>query len=65
MSKWGKISYLVGGLSLLIMLVARLILQGWIDYLYIPFFLGLAAIVLALIVDYKFYLEFFTMKTTR
>ncbi len=65
MSKWGKISYLVGGLSLLIMLVARLILQGWIDYLYIPFFLGLAAIVLALIVDYKFYLEFFTMKTTK
>ena len=65
MSKWGKISYLVGGLSLLIMLMARLILQGWIDYLYIPFFMGLAAVVIALVVDYKFYLEFFTMKTTK
>ncbi len=65
MSKWGKICYLVGGLSLLVMLVARLLLQGWIDYLFVPFFIGIAAVLGALIIDYKFYLEFFTMKTTK
>jgi ABC-type uncharacterized transport system involved in gliding motility auxiliary subunit len=65
MSKIGKISYLICGLSLVILMVARLILGGWINYLFVP--LGLAAVTFfaALIVDYKFYLEFFSMRTTK
>src|ERR1700689_2294399 len=65
MSKWGKISYLVSGLSLLMLLVARLILGGWIEYLWAPFVISIATFVFALAVDYKFYLEFLSMRTTK
>jgi ABC-type uncharacterized transport system involved in gliding motility auxiliary subunit len=65
MSKSSKISYLVSGISLLMLLVARLILGGWIDYLWIPFGISIGTFVFALAVDYKFYFEFLTMKTTK
>lgn len=65
MSKWGKISYLVFGLSIIVLFVARFILQGWIDYLYAPLILSLVAFVAAIAVDYKFYIEFLSMKTTK
>lgn len=65
MSQWGKISYLVSALSLLVLLVTRFILGGWIDVLFVPLGLFLAGIVVALVVDYRFYFEFLTMRTTK
>src|SRR5262245_16350943 len=65
MSKWGKISFLISGLSLLVLLTARLILQGWLDFLYAPLIVAVVGFVLALAVDFKFYLEFLTLKTTK
>lgn len=65
MSKLGKISYLVCGLSILVLFVARFILQGWIDYLYAPLILSVIAFITAIVVDYKFYMDFLSMKTTK
>jgi ABC-type uncharacterized transport system involved in gliding motility auxiliary subunit len=65
MSKWGKISYLVCGLSIIVLFVARFLLQGWVDLLYIPLALSLGAFIAAWAVDYKFYLDFLSMKTTK
>jgi hypothetical protein len=65
MSKWGKISYLICGLSIIVLFTARLIIQGWVDYMYVPLILALVAFVAAFAVDFKFYLEFLTMRTTK
>lgn len=65
MSKIGKICYFVGGLSLIIMVASRYFLGAWIDYLWAPLVLSLLGFVAALAVDYKFYLEFLTMRTTK
>lgn len=65
MSKLGKICFLLSGMSLLVMLVARLILQGWIDYLFIPLGLSGISFVAAFVIDFRFYLEFLTLKTTK
>lgn len=65
MSKWGKISYLICGLSILVLFVARFILQGWIDYLYVPMVVSIVAFVAALVVDFRFYIDFLSMKTTK
>ena len=62
---WGNLSLLLSGFFLIIALGARYILGGWVPVLYI--FLGLFALSLAasVILDYRFYLEFFSMKTTK
>lgn len=65
MSKWGKISYLVCGLSIIVLFTARFILQGWVDYLYAPLIVSVLTFVAALAIDYKFYLEFLSMRTTK
>jgi ABC-type uncharacterized transport system involved in gliding motility auxiliary subunit len=65
MSKWGKISYLVSGLSLVVLFIARFILGGWIGILWAPLILFFVALIAAWAIDYKFYLEFFTMRTTK
>jgi ABC-type uncharacterized transport system involved in gliding motility auxiliary subunit len=65
MSKLGKISFLVCGLSIIILFVARLILQGWINYLFIPLAFASLSLIVAFVVDYKFYLEFLSMRTTK
>lgn len=65
MSKWGKISYLVSGLSVIVLFTARLILQGWIDYMYAPLVIALVSFIAALAVDYKYYLDFLSMRTTK
>ncbi len=65
MSKWGKIGFLVSGLSLLVLFVTRLILGGWMDLLWVPFGLFCGAFVMAVAVDYKFYFDFLSMRTTK
>lgn len=65
MSRWGTISFLVAGLSLAILVAFRYVIGGWINFLFIPLGLFLAGLLVALIVDFKFYLEFFKMRTTK
>lgn len=65
MSKIGKILFLISGLSLLILIVARFIIGGWIDYLYLPMAFFVIGFFAALIVDLKHYFEFLTMRTTK
>lgn len=65
MSKWGKISLLLSGLSIAVMVAARTIIGGWTDILFVPFGLFFVGILLALIVDFKVLVEFFTMRTTK
>ncbi|MCB0350604.1 MAG: GldG family protein, partial [Bdellovibrionales bacterium] len=65
MSKLGKIGYLVFVVSTVILVTARLLLGGWIDYLYAPLVLSLVSFIFALGVDYKFYIDFLSMKTTK
>jgi hypothetical protein len=65
MSKFGKIGFLVSALSLIVLVVARFILEGWQNILFVPFVLCLLSFVVAIIVDRKLYLEFLTMRTTK
>lgn len=65
MSKWGKISYLICGISLVVLLVTRYFLGSWIDLLWAPLALTLIGFVAAFVIDFKFYLELFAMRTTK
>lgn len=65
MSKLGKIGYLIFVISTVILVTARLLMGGWIDYLYAPLILSLVSFLFAVGIDYRFYLDFLTMKTTK
>lgn len=65
MSRWGKILFFVGWLALAILFGVRYLLGGWMNGLYIPLGIGLAAFAGAIVLDFRFYLEFFTMRTTK
>lgn len=65
MSRWAKISWLLCGLSVLILVAVRFILGGWANFLFIPLGVFLASLVLALALDFRFYLEFFSLRTTK
>lgn len=65
MSKLGKIAFLISGLSLFILFAARLIIGGWIDYFYVPLAFTITGFFAALFLDLRYYLEFFTMRTTK
>lgn len=66
MSKLAKTLWLVGGLSFAVLVIVRYILGGWTtNWLFAPLGIAAASFLVALIVDYKFYLEFLTLKTTK
>ncbi|MEQ1665719.1 MAG: GldG family protein, partial [Bdellovibrionales bacterium] len=65
MSKWGKISWVVFVISLVVLFTARLLLQGWMSLLYAPLVIALVSFLAALAVDYKYYLEFMSLRTTK
>ena len=66
MSKLAKILWLVSGLSLMALLTIRYILGGWeTDWMYLPLGLFVICFFVALVVAYKFYFEFLTLKTTK
>lgn len=65
MSTFGRLGLLLSGFCFIVMAGARSILGIWHPVLYgflLFFFLGF---IISLILDYKFYLEFFSMKTTK
>lgn len=65
MSRWGKIFWLVAGLSIAIMLSTRFILGAWMPFMWVFFGLFVGTLAGALFVDFRFYLEFFTLRTTK
>ena len=65
MKSIGKLSLLVSGFSLIAALGARYILGAWLPILYIFLGLFIAGLIFSLIWDYKFYLEVFSLKTTK
>ncbi len=65
MSRWAKVSWLLCGLSVLILVAVRFILGGWANFLYVPLAVLVVSFGLALALDWKFYLEFFTLRTTK
>lgn len=65
MSKWSKICLFVSGLAIVLLLVFRFILGGWVDYFWIPLGIAVGAFLAALFFDFRMYVDFFTMRTTK
>ena len=65
MSKLGKISLLFSGFFLIVTTGARYILGGFIPVLYVFVGLFVLGLLLSVILDYKFYWEFLTAKSSK
>lgn len=65
MSKWSKICLFVSGLAIVLLLVFRFILGGWVDYFWIPLGIAAGTFLAALFFDFRMYIDFFTMRTTK
>ncbi len=65
MSKWGLASLTIATLCMIIVIMARFILGGWLDMLWFPLGLGLVSFTALLITEYKTILDFLTMRTTK
>jgi len=65
MSLLGKLFLSLSGLSLIIIMSTSWILGGWLPVLYIFLVLFFLGIVLSLVIDYKLYLGFLLMRTTK
>ena len=65
MSLWGRILLSLSGFSLILIVLARWILGGWYNFLYIFLFLLFGALLGAVIADRKIYWNFLSLKTTK
>ena len=65
MKSLGKLSLLISGFSLIVALGSRYILGAWLPILYIFLGLFVVGLIFSLVWDYKFYLEFLSMKTAK
>ena len=66
MSNIGKVGFFVAGLCLIAIAVPRLILNAWMPiFTWVPMAIGLVGIALSVFYDLKFYMSFFTMRTTK
>ena len=65
MKSLGKLSLLISGFSLIVALGSRYILGAWLPVLYIFLGLFVVGLIFSLVWDYKFYLEFLSMKTAK
>lgn len=65
MSKLGKIFFLLSGISLVVFVVARFILGGFIPFFWILIGFAILFFVAALFFERAFLKEFFTMRTTK
>lgn len=65
MSKSSKFSLLFSGLLAVSVVVLRIILNGWVDFLWYPLVAAVVLFVFALFRDWRLMLEFFTLKTTK
>ena len=65
MSSWAKISLLISGFALIILASARFVLGAWPPILYVFLALFLAGLALSVVLDYKLYLDFLSIKTAQ
>ena len=65
MSNISKICLLIAAISALIMGAVYFILQAWLPILYFFLITLIACLGVAVLIDWKLYLEFFTLKTTK
>ncbi len=65
MSKMGRFSLLFAGLFAVSVVVIRLILNGWVPWMWAPLGASIAFFVFAVVYDWRFMLEFFTLRTTK
>lgn len=65
MSRWGKVLFLLAGVSLVSFAIVRFLLGAWVPFLWVA--LGLTAVFLgaAFFMDRAFFKEFLTLRTTR
>ena len=65
MSKWAKISWLIAAIALVCLVSIRFVIGGWDNMLFGLVAVFLIGVISAIIVDVRFYLEFFTLRTTK
>ncbi len=65
MSRWGKILFFVAWIAIATVFAVRYVLGGWIEGLFVPLAISVVCFIGAFAIDFKFYLEFFTMRTTK
>ncbi|MBE8221217.1 MAG: hypothetical protein HAW60_00640 [Bdellovibrionales bacterium] len=65
MSRFGKILFIVAGVSVLLLAITRFILGGWLNFMFFPLGIFLVSFGVGFIIDIKFYFEFLTIKTTK
>ncbi|MGZ3770790.1 MAG: GldG family protein [Bdellovibrio sp.] len=65
MSKFGKISFLFAGISLVSMTIIRSIIGDWVPFCWLALGMSIFFLGLGLFKDRAFFKEFFTMKTTK
>ncbi len=65
MKKIGIIFLLISGISLVCLFVLRLLLGGWVDYLFVPMALFVGFGIAGLWTSRQLFREFFSVKTTR
>lgn len=65
MSKWGLASLTIATLCMIIVIMARFILGGWLDMLWFPLGMGLVSFFALILTEYKTIWEFLTMRTTK
>lgn len=65
MSKISKFSLLFSGLFAVAVVVARIILNGWVEAMWVPLGLALVLFIVPVAKDWRLMAEFFTLKTTK
>ena len=66
MKVWiSRISIIVSAVSLVTLVLARIFIGGWIYYFWWPLGLFLIGLIINLVIDFKKYLKFLTLKTSR
>ena len=65
MQSLSKLSLLISGFALIVMIVTRILLGAWHPYLYGFLILFVLGLVVAVALDYKLYLEFLSIKTAK
>ncbi len=65
MSQKGKISLLLSFLALVVLVIARALLGGWVNFLYGPLIIFVLGLALSLAFDFRFFKDFLSMRTTK
>ena len=65
MSSWAKISLLISGFSLIILSATRFVLGAWHPILYVFLALFVLGLAVSIVLDYKLYLDFLSIKTAQ